>query len=247
MSVKKIAGVFALSAIALALSACGGDDGSAPGPNHRPNTPNAPAAGLLPEKIEFDVVEERLMPGARVPLEAELEAGRDRDVPASGAANVEVSIVRDDTGGAQLSGTQLSTNQQGEARFSITLGRNTGTVIVKATTDGADNNVANGISDELAVLLGMVVTPGGNGLNWEVPAVIDAHTGGTVRLEDPDDGQRGRTYSINDSRFTLANCRGDDDVCFGVKNTTRAGSYNVELGVNDGSNTLVMPVTIVVR
>ena len=111
MSVKKIAGVFALSAIALALSACGGDDGPAPGPNHRPNTPNAPAAGLLPEKIEFDVVEERLMPGARVPLEAELEAGRDRDVPASGAANVEVSIVRDDTGGAQLSGTQLSTNQ----------------------------------------------------------------------------------------------------------------------------------------
>ncbi|MBO7411140.1 MAG: hypothetical protein J6T92_04380 [Ottowia sp.] len=245
MSVKKIAGVFALSAIALALSACGGDDGPAPGPNHRPNTPNAPAAGLLPEKIEFDVVEERLMPGATVPLEAELETGRDRDVPAAGAANVEVSIVRDDTGGAQLSGTQLSTNQQGEARFSITLGRNTGTVIVKATTDGADNNVANGISNELSVLLGMVV--GGNGMNWELPAVIEARTGGTVRLEDVDDGH-GATYSIDDtSRFTFGPCRGGDDVCLGVKNTTRAGSYDVKLTATAGSNTLVMPVTIVVR
>lgn len=256
MSIKKITGACAVSAAVFMLAACGGggDDTSPNNPNNAnnpnsPNNPNAPVvSGLLPETIEFDVVEELLRPRATVPLEVELEAGRDRDVPASGAANVQVRIVQDGTGGARLSGSQFSTNPTGEARFSVTLGNNTGTVIVEATTDRADNNVANGITDGLSVLLGMVVTQAGDGLNWELPAVVSAGAGGATRLEDADDGARGaRTYSVSGrGGFTLDAC--GDDVCLRTPANTAAGSYSVTMSVTDAAGaTLSMPVTVAVR
>ena len=247
MHVKHTASAFAIAAIAaLTLAACGGDDGSAPGPNPGPGPSPTPPAGLVPEKIEFDVVEELLRPNATVPLEVELETAGGRDVPASGADNVKVEIVSDGTGGAKLNAAQLSTNREGEARFSITLGRNTGTVILKATTDGADNNVTNGISNELSVLLGMVVTDRGDGLNWELPPVVEIGSGGTVRLEDADDGQGWRSYSVNSADLTLNPC--GDDVCLGAPAGMRAGTYDLTFTVTDtASSTLDIPVQVVVR
>lgn len=250
MTVKKTAGALALSALAaFALAACGGGDDSGSGPNNN-NSGRGNQASILPEKIEFDVVEELLRPGARVPLEVELEDARDRDVPASGAANVQVEVVEDSTGGAQLSGEQFSTDQKGEARFFVTLGNNAGTVIVKATTDRADNNVANGITDELSVLLGMVVTPHGDGLNWELPTVVEARSGGIVPLpEDADDGVKPHKYSVSGSvGFEIVQCPGDDDVCIKTPAATPAGSYDVTFTVEDGAGSaLSMPVTVEVR
>ena len=246
MHTKHTASAFAIAAVAaLTLAACGGDDGSAPGAGAGHAGSPATQAGVLLAKIEFDVVEELLRPGATVPLEVELEDAFGRDVPASGAANVKLEIVEDGTGGARLSGAQLSTNWEGEAPFAIMLGSNPGTVIVKATADRADNNIANGVDNELSVLLGM--TSAGNGLNWELPAVVNARSGAT-RLEDADDGAKGwRTYSVSGAGgFTLAEC--GDDVCLNVPASTAAGDYDVTFTVEDAAHaTLSIPVKLVVR
>ena len=246
MLTKHTASALALSAAAaLMLTACGGggDDNPSPDPGPGPTPP----ADILPAEIDFDAREEWLRPGATVPLQVELEDARDRDVSDPVAANVQVGIISDDTGGATLSAQQLST-VRGKANFSITLGSGLGTVIVQATTDRADNNIANGITDELSWLLGMVVTPLGDGLNWELPAVVDVRAGGSARLEDADDGARGRrSYSVNGAGgFTLAEC--GDDVCLTAPAGTAAGSYNLNFTVTDtAGSTLTMPVTVAVH
>ena len=243
MLTKHTARALALSAAAaLTLTACGGDDNPSPDPGPGPTPP----VDILPAEIDFDAREEWLRPCVTVPLQVELEDARDRDVSDPVAANVQVGIISDDTGGATLSATQLST-RRGKANFSITLGSGLGTVIVQATTDRTDNNIANGIADELSWLLGMVVTPLGDGLNWELPAVVDVRAGGFARLEDADDGARGRrSYSVSGAGgFTLAEC--GDDVCLTAPAGTAVGSYDVSFTVTDAAgSTLTMPVTIAV-
>ena len=253
MYTKHTASALALAVAALTLAACGGgDDDTAPpvpcsgagcGAGGGSGTV---AAAILPAVIDFDAREELLRPGATVPLQVELEDARDHDVSDPAATNVQLAILADATGGAQLSASQLST-RRGQANFSITLGVGLGTVIVKATTDRIDNNIANGIADELSWLLGMVVTQQGDGLNWELPAVVEMGAGGTARLEDADDGRKPRSYTVTGAGgFTLASC--GDDVCLKVPAGAAAGSYAVTFTVSDAAGSqLAMPVSVVVR
>ena len=236
------------AAAAFALTACGGgDDDPAPTPGPTP-TPTPTPTAILPANIDFDALEELLRPGATVPLQVELEDAAGRDVSDPAAANVQVSILSDGSGGAHLSASQLAT-VRGDANFTITLGASLGTVIVQASTDRSDNNVANGIADELSWLLGMVVTQTGDGLNWELPAVVNTAAGASVRLEDADDGFKPRSYAISGAAaagMALAPC--GDDVCLSVPTGTAAGSYSATFTVTDATGaTLAMPVTVVVR
>ena len=251
MFTKHTASALALAAAAaLTLVACGGDDDD--------SAPPAPCQGagcgggdsgtaaIQPARLDLDVREEMLKPGATVSLQVGVEDGWGRDVSALSAANVQVGITGDTTGGARLSATQLST-QRGEANFSITLGSNLGTVIVKASADRLDNNIANGIADELARQLGMVVTQQGGGLNWELPTEVFVSSGQTLRLDDADDGRKPRSYAVTGAGgLTLAEC--GDDVCLTVPAGAAHGSHNATFTVRDAAgSTLSMPVTVVVN
>ena len=252
----------AAAATARILAACGGSGGNDSstsggtttdtGGGTSTNTPGGTTTtAFLPAPMDFDAREELLRPGATVPLQVELADASGRNVSNPAAANVQVSILSDTTGGARLSASQLAT-VNGDANFTITLGAAAGTTIVQATTDRSDNNVTNGISSPLSWLLGMVVTAYGNGLNWDTPASVTLAPGGRVQLEDANDGAEPYTYTIQgaaaNAGITLSTALRDDDPILTVPASTARGTYAATLQVTDRMGAVLqMPMTIVVQ
>lgn len=103
-------------------------------------------------------------------------AGQAIKNPGSGINNVKVEVVSGPGGGEKVVGTNAAGVQKegnlvyvrstnGIAQFSAVSGVLSGTIGIRVTADGKDNNVDNGIDNPITNVIGIAIVPGGDGGN----------------------------------------------------------------------------------